>query len=80
MFVFLHRYIEGIMSGCDKELILIIFAVKGEKFCPFQDFQGPQPKFKDFPEPGIFFSIAKEGFKFTHGIYVALNFTRVLAK
>ena len=37
-----------------KQLILIFFfAVKREIFCPFQDFQGPQPKFKDFPEPGI---------------------------
>ena len=31
------------------------FAVKLETFCPFQDFQGLQPKFKDFPGPGIFF-------------------------
>ena len=31
------------------------FTVKGEKFCPFQGCQGPQPKFKDFPGPGIFF-------------------------
>ena len=22
--------------------------------CPFQDFQGPRPKFKDFPGPGYF--------------------------
>ena len=28
---------------------------KGKTFGPFQDFQGPQPKFKDFPGPGIFF-------------------------
>ena len=32
-----------------------LFAVKGEKFCPFQDIQGLQPKFKDFSGPGIFF-------------------------
>ena len=29
--------------------------LKAEIFCPFQDFQGPQPKFKDFLGPGIFF-------------------------
>ena len=55
MFIFIHCYIEGILSGCDKQLFLIIFAVKGEQFCSFQDFQGPQSKFKDFPGPGIFF-------------------------
>ena len=33
----------------------LFFADKGEKICPFQDFQGPQPKFKGFPGPGIFF-------------------------
>ena len=26
-----------------------------QRFNSFQDFQGPQPKFKDFPGPGIFF-------------------------
>ena len=44
------------MSGCDKQLILIkLFAVKSMKVCLFWDFQGLQPKFKDFPGPGIFF-------------------------
>ena len=33
------------------------FAVKSENVCPFQDFQGPQPKFKDFPGPWIFFCL-----------------------
>ena len=32
-----------------------LFAVEGQEFWPFQDFQGPQPKFKEFPGPGIFF-------------------------
>ena len=32
----------------------LFFAVKGETFCTFHDFQGPQPKFKDFPGLGIF--------------------------
>ena len=47
------------MSGYDKQLILIIFAVfnfkKVKTVTHFQDFQGLQPKFKDFPAPGIFF-------------------------
>ena len=54
VFFFIHCYIEGIMSGYDKQLISIFFAIKGEKFCPFQDFQGLQPKFKDSPGPGFF--------------------------
>ena len=29
--------------------------VEGEQICPFQDFQGSQPKFKDFLGPGFFF-------------------------
>ena len=43
------------LSGYGKQLILNIFAVKGEKLCPFQGVQGLQPKLKDFPGPGIFF-------------------------
>ena len=39
----------------------IVSEIKGETFCPFQDFQGLQPKFKDFnrawnfhlPIPGL---------------------------
>ena len=34
----------------------LLFAIKGEKCRPFQDFQGPQPKFKDFSGPRFFFS------------------------
>ena len=41
---------EGIIS------FGLFYAVKGEKFCPFQDFQGPQPKVKDFQ--GLEFSFA----------------------
>ena len=54
---FKHCYIEDIMSGCDKQLILNIFCSWRWKFCLFQDFQGPQPKFKNFPGAGpwIFF-------------------------
>ena len=33
----------------------LLFAIKGEKCRPFQDFQGPQPKFKDFSGPRFFF-------------------------
>ena len=47
--VFKQCIIEGIMSGYDKQLILTIFAAKGEEFCPFKDLQGPPPKFKDIP-------------------------------
>ena len=45
------------MLGYDKLLIFYYFsvAVKGENFFSFQGFQGPQPKFKDFPGPGIIF-------------------------
>ena len=28
--------------------------MKERNFFPFQDFQGPRSKFKDFPEPGYF--------------------------
>ena len=35
---------------------ILFHAVKGEKFCPFQDFQGLQPKVKDFQ--GLEFSSA----------------------
>ena len=50
------------MSANDKQLILInFFAVKGETFCPFQDFQGPETQIQrlsrawDFllPIPGL---------------------------
>ena len=37
------------MSGYDKQLISIILYSQRLKFYPFQDFQGPQPEFKDFP-------------------------------
>ena len=55
VFVFIHCYIEGVIPGYDKQLSFIIFYSKRWKIRPFQDFQGPQPKFKDFPGPGIFF-------------------------
>ena len=36
--------------------LLFLKNIKKEIFCPFQDFQGPQPNFKNFPGPGNFFN------------------------
>ena len=36
-------------------LILSFFEIKKYIFCPFQDFQGPRSKFKNFPGHGKFF-------------------------
>ena len=44
--------IKNILSN---SIFLLFFEIKKEVFCPFQDFQGPRPKFKDFPGPGNFF-------------------------
>ena len=35
--------------------LFLFLGIKKEIFCPFQDFQGPRPKFKDFPGPENFF-------------------------
>ena len=49
-FFFKYCFMEGVIS------FGLFYAVKGENFCPFQDFQGLQPKFKDFQ--GLEFSSA----------------------
>ena len=45
-------HIKNILTS---SLFLLFWDVKGN-FLPtvFQDFQGPRPKFKDFPGPGFF--------------------------
>ena len=50
--VLLHPKINVLTNS----IFLSFLEIKKYIFCLFQDFQGPQPKFKDFPEPGIFFS------------------------
>ena len=57
VYVFKHCYIEG--TSCPvtaSSSFALLFTGKDEKLCPFQDFQGPQPKFNGLPGPGIFFS------------------------
>ena len=49
-------YIKGIMSGCNNQLILIIFAVKDEKFCSFMIFKDSNPNSRTFQ--GLEFSFA----------------------
>ena len=53
-------------ASYDKQLILIIFYSQRLKCCSFQDSQGKQPIFKDFPEPEMFFCQFKDfpGFKY----------------
>ena len=56
---FLFSYIVTSMVLCPvitNSSFALFFTVKGEKLCPLQDFHGWQPKIKDFPGPGIFFS------------------------
>ena len=40
-----HCYIKNILTN---NLFLLFLSTKKEMFCPFQDFQGPQIKFKTF--------------------------------
>ena len=44
------------MSGCNNQLILIIFAVKDEKFCSFMIFKDSNPNSRTFQ--GLEFSFA----------------------
>ena len=47
-----------LFEGMTKSSVSLFFTVtcKVENFDPFQDFQGPQPKFKDFPGPRTSFA------------------------
>ena len=50
--------------------------MKKEIFCLFQDFQGPRPKFKDYPGPGNLFPKFQDfpGFSRTVAIRVILMY------
>ena len=52
VFVLQCCHIKNILFN---SIFLLFLEIKKGIFCPFQDFQGPQPKFKDFPGPGHFF-------------------------
>ena len=51
VFVLQHCCIKNILTN-STFLLLVFWKWKKKFFCQFQDFQGPQPKFKDFPGPG----------------------------
>ena len=52
VFVLQHCRIKNILTN---SIFLLFLEKKKESFYPFQDFQGPRPKFKDVPGPGNFF-------------------------
>ena len=43
-------------------------------FCPFQDFYGLQPKFNDFPGPGIFFGQFQDFPEFSRTVATLTDF------
>ena len=51
-FVLQHCRIKTILTN---SIFLLFLEINKEIFCLFQDFQGPRPKFKNFPGPGNFF-------------------------
>ena len=53
VFVLHHCGIKSILTN---SIFLLFLGIKKEIFCPFQDFQTPRPKFKDFPGTGKFFA------------------------
>ena len=80
VYVFKHCYIKGTSGPVTaSSSFAFLFTGKGEKLCPFQDFQGPQPKFNGLPGPGIFFYQFQDfpGFSRTVGTLGYTTFTEL---